>query len=84
MWPDPQFSADLVAFTEEIPNEKLHFLCIGNIKTRQVKIKNSLGNTSDLIFSPWWIKLCKIVKEANTFHQGAILLTRFSPRNSLG
>ena len=26
MWPNPQFSADLVTFTEEIFNEKLHFL----------------------------------------------------------
>ena len=27
MWPNPQETADLVTFTEEIPNEKLHFLC---------------------------------------------------------
>ena len=27
MWPNPQFSADLVTFTEEICNGKLHFLC---------------------------------------------------------
>ena len=27
MWPNPQFSADLVIFAEEIPNGKLHFLC---------------------------------------------------------
>ena len=27
MWPNPQFSADLVTFTEEILNEKFHFLC---------------------------------------------------------
>ena len=26
MWPNPQFPADLVAFAEEILNEKLHFL----------------------------------------------------------
>ena len=25
MWPNPQFSADLVTFTEEILNGKLHF-----------------------------------------------------------
>ena len=29
MWPNPQFPADLVAFTEEILNRKLHLLCIG-------------------------------------------------------
>ena len=27
MWPNPQLSADLVTFTEEILNGKLHFLC---------------------------------------------------------
>ena len=28
MWPNPQETADLGTFTEEILNEKLHFLCI--------------------------------------------------------
>ena len=27
MWPNPQFPVDLVTFTEEILNGKLHFLC---------------------------------------------------------
>ena len=27
MWPNPQDTADLVTFTEEIINRKLHFLC---------------------------------------------------------
>ena len=27
MWPNPQFSADLVTFTEKILDEKLQFLC---------------------------------------------------------
>ena len=27
MWPNPQFSADLVTFTEKILNGKLYFLC---------------------------------------------------------
>ena len=27
MWPDPQETADLTTFTEEIFNGKLHFLC---------------------------------------------------------
>ena len=27
MWPNPQKTADLVAFTEEAFNGKLHFLC---------------------------------------------------------
>ena len=29
MWPNPQFPADLVTFTEEIFNGKLHFLYSG-------------------------------------------------------
>ena len=29
MWPNPQETSDLVAFTEEILNGKLHFLCSG-------------------------------------------------------
>ena len=32
MWPNPQFLAGLVTFTEEILNEKLHFLCSENNK----------------------------------------------------
>ena len=27
MWPYPQETADLITLTEEILNEKLHFLC---------------------------------------------------------
>ena len=27
MWPDPQETADLITFTGEILNRKLHFLC---------------------------------------------------------
>ena len=29
MWPNPQETADLVTFTEEILNGKVHFLCSG-------------------------------------------------------
>ena len=29
MWTNPQFPADLVTFTEEILNGKIHFLCSG-------------------------------------------------------
>ena len=32
MWPNPQDTADLVTFTEEILNGKLHFLCSGTGK----------------------------------------------------
>ena len=30
MWPNPQETANLVTFTEEILNEKLQFLCGAN------------------------------------------------------
>ena len=38
MWPNPHFAADLVTFTEEILNGKLHFLCSA---TGISKINNS-------------------------------------------
>ena len=31
MWTNPQLSADLVTFTEEILNRKLHFLCSATV-----------------------------------------------------
>ena len=36
MWPNPQFPADLISFTEEILNGKLHFLCIAHNKTPKI------------------------------------------------
>ena len=35
MWLNPQETADLVTFTKEILNEKLHFLCSGNAWGKQ-------------------------------------------------
>ena len=32
MWPNPQIPEDLVTFTEEIHNGKLHFLCGASMK----------------------------------------------------
>ena len=34
MWPNPQFPADLVTFTEEIPNGKLHFYAVWELSRR--------------------------------------------------
>ena len=46
MWPNLQETADLVTFTEEILNGKLHFLCsvsqndhTGQIKTTYIQLK---------------------------------------------
>ena len=38
MWPNPQETADLVTFTEEILNGKRHFLCSVSFETRNIKI----------------------------------------------
>ena len=35
MWPNPQFPADLVTFTEEILNGKFYFMC----RDPRVKLK---------------------------------------------
>ena len=40
MWPNPQGTADLVTFTEEILNGKLNFLCSNNLKEVLNKIFN--------------------------------------------
>ena len=47
MWPNPQETADLVAFTEEILHGKLHFLCNESYKDSQENICDEvkcLGN----------------------------------------
>ena len=53
MWPDPQQTADLITFTEEILNWEIHFLCVGSLfstpPSKEVKLttkylKFSMGN----------------------------------------
>ena len=39
MGPNPQETADLVLFTEEILNGKLHFLCSAMLSSLDLKIK---------------------------------------------
>ena len=48
MWPNPQVTADLVTFTEEIFNEKLHFLCSDSILSHA---NHNYANNSS-----WFIK----------------------------
>ena len=38
MWPNPQFPADLVTFTKEILNGKLHFFCSEKSFTERIQI----------------------------------------------
>ena len=58
MWPNPQIPADLITFTEEILNGKLHFLCSVTSQYGNHQITNEstyvLGNSAscvDLIFT---------------------------------
>ena len=37
MWPNPQHPADLVTFTEEFLNGKLHFSCSDSIQLKNNK-----------------------------------------------
>ena len=41
MWPNPQETADLVTFTEEILNGKLHFLCSGTPESASGQLQNN-------------------------------------------
>ena len=43
MWPNPQKTADLVTFSEEILNEKLHFL---SSEYSELKGTNKTGHTT--------------------------------------
>ena len=43
MWPNLQFPADLVTFTEEIFNGKFHFLCSESFKKRYQMDSNNTG-----------------------------------------
>ena len=47
MWPNSQFPADLVTFTEEILNEKLHFVRIETTDffNQNLKLWSSLNRT---------------------------------------
>ena len=51
MWPNPQKTADLVTFTEEILNEKLHFLWSESaIDTMMAKFKISAHSKESFIY----------------------------------
>ena len=59
MWPNPQFPADVVTFTEEILDGKLHFLCYetkknlasGNAGETRAAEKKTLFDKFNWIFS---------------------------------
>ena len=72
MWPNPQFPADLVTFTEETLNGKLHFLC-SDLFTVYIKdtaieayLELSQTNTKD-----FFAKTVKGLQALNYFHKKA-------------
>ena len=51
MWPNPQFPADLVTFTEENLNGKLKFFCsVTGFSSHEIYIANSMKSLSNLHF----------------------------------
>ena len=65
MWPNPQFSADLVTFTKEILDGKLHFLCIDCIAQNVIRLRHhshrqliGYGVRTKFLFSYlcWWFQ----------------------------
>ena len=43
MWPNPQFPTDLVTFTEEILNGKLHFLSTAVVESLFIKVAKEIS-----------------------------------------
>ena len=67
MCPNPQFPADLVTFTEEILNGKLHFLCSVRLEM--------MGQTSDLDTAEQQeipIKVCVIFYNIEIYYRGCV------------
>ena len=60
MWPNPQFPEELVKFTEEILNEKFHFLrSVSRIQLVWVEVnknKESIGPQTLFCFRSMWEK----------------------------
>ena len=70
MWPNPQETADLVSFTEEIPNGKLQFLCsdITEYSVRNIFIKRSSRR--------WDMKTSSKSSRPEVFYKKAVLIQR--------
>ena len=71
MWPNPKETADLVTFTEEILNGKLHFLCC------EIGLKRLTKNVYDKDMSVANKPVClrkdisdQVFQKKNCFHPG--------------
>ena len=69
MWPKPQDTADLITFTEEILNGKLHFLCSAtlsewiNIWMEEINCDESKKSYSKVTSSTKWYPKNDILME---------------------
>ena len=81
MWPNPQFPTDLVTFTEEILNGKLHFLCslgyfprIQPVQTSswtltypaKVKVKSKCSMKMLTLFSKYFSRITDFFPKGNS------------------
>ena len=66
MWPNPQFPADLVKFTEEILNGKRHFLCSAILNSSASPYLNGLHTL--LIKCLYMIDCLISVEDLYVFH----------------
>ena len=66
MWPNPQESADLVTFSEEVLNGKLHFLCNASISFGKTKVSGITKSPGKLLsergFEYVWIVVEELVR----------------------
>ena len=67
MWPNQQFLADLVTFTEEILNGKLNFLCSVTTNTNKIVEKETLLVNSDEIAKTFKRHFTETAEKLNTF-----------------
>ena len=85
MWPNPQFPADLVTFTEEIFNGKLHFLCrvscrplAFNLIKERTLLRSCLSaffNLTSFSFAGYHRKNVIIVFKSNIFNDTKFFVT---------
>ena len=68
MWPNSQFPADLVTFTEEFLNGKLHFLC-GVICPFQIQYDDGTIDWLGLLHvTYWWYLYSLNILKDTSFH----------------
>ena len=79
MWPNPQETADLVAFTEEILNGKLDFLCRGYTWCMKIHFQFhffAIWSISDYILSTMAWK----APESSLFRSKLAMFLKIDPR----